>query len=98
MFAKMFVRGTNETLTTQTSREPIELDTTEKYNGDGLFDRFDMSKCSLQEIEDDLTEKLQLFIEKVNEVRENDAKFNKAQLAELKRQRKVVKQLKKTLK
>ena len=97
LFAKTFVYGTNKVVTEQTSREPIELKDTKSHNGDGLFERFNMVECSLEEIESDLVEKLKLFIETVQVVRESDAKFSKAQIAEEKRQAKVAKKLKQTL-
>ena len=98
MFAKMFVYGTDTITTEQTSREPIELKTESTHNGNGLFERHDMINCSLADVEKDLTEQLSLFIAKINQIRENDLKFSKAQKAELKRQEKLVKELKKTLK
>ena len=98
MFAKMFVYGTDTITTEQTSREPIELKTESTHNGNGLFERHDIMNCSLADIEKDLTEQLSSFIDKVNKTREDDLKFSKAQKAELKRQEKLVKQLKKSLK
>lgn len=97
LFAKMFVHGTNNVVTEQTSREPIELSEAKSSNNDGLLDRFNVTECSLEEIESDLVEKLKSFIDTVNMVRESDTKFSKAQIAEEKRQNKIVKKLKQTI-
>lgn len=97
-FAKLFVRGSNTKTTEQISREPIELKSDTVHNNDGLFERFNIVECSLEEIETDLVQKLTSFISSVNEIREKDMNFSKAQIAEQKRQDKLVKQLKKTLK
>lgn len=97
LFAKLYIYGTTDMETEQTSREPIELVSHKKHNKDGLFERFNMTECSLEEIHADFIQKLTEFTDKVNDIRSADFKYSKEQLAELKRQRKLVKQLKQTL-
>ena len=98
LFAKLFIQGTRITNIEQTSREPITLHETVGHSADGLFDRFNITECSLEEIENDLIQKLTSFNNQVNKIRESDNKFSKIQLAEDKRQKKIVKELQKTLK
>lgn len=97
LFAKLYIYGTTDMETEQISREPIELVSTKKHKNDGLFERFNMTECSLEKIHEDLIEKLTGFIKTAEEVRGKDFKFSKEHMAELKRQKKIVKQLKQTL-
>lgn len=98
LFAKMFVYGTENLVTEQTSREPITLSENQCHNSDGFFERHNIAECSLKDIENDLIERLTSFIEAIQQVRESDASFSKKQLAEEKRQAQVAKKLKQTIK
>lgn len=94
LFAKRFVFGYDYVKTTQTSREPIELETKVIIKGESL----DFKNSSLEDIESTLIKQLMSFTRWINDIRDNDAKFSKAQKAEMKRQEKVVKMLKQTIK
>jgi len=98
LFAKMFVCGTESLITEQTSRDPISLSDSKSHNSDGLFERHNIVECSLKDIENDLIDKLTLFTQTVQQIREGDKAFSKKQLAEEKRQAQVVKKLKQTIK
>ena len=91
LFVKSFVNGMQGLNTVQVSREPIQLESTEVT--DHNIKQFDSS-----DLENKLMVELKLYNREINSIRESDKIISKEQIAEEKRQGRVVKKLKALIK
>jgi hypothetical protein len=91
LFAKSFVNGMQGLNTTQVSREPIQLNSSEVVDEE-------IKQFNSTDLELNLIIELKLFNKEINSIRASDKVFSNEYKAEEKRQAQIVKKLNKIIK